>query len=340
MQGPVSTPALCIVLSIMHNLNIVCLDGYTLFRNSDKLHPQWERLTHFGDVTVFDRTPSSKVVSRLADADIALTNKTPITAADIVKLPNLRYIGVLATGYNIVDVDAARRAGIVVTNIPAYSTASVAQHAIALLLAIVNRVESYSQAVSRGQWTACPDFTFRIEEWRELAGKTFGVVGFGNTGRATAAIAHALGMNIAVFTSKNVAELPDGYVKMELDELFANADVVSLHCPLTPSTAHMVDVRRLRLMKNTAILINTGRGPLVDERALAKALVAGRIYAAGLDVLSTEPPKLGNPLLAAPNCYITPHVAWSSVEARNRLMDIEVENIKAFLEGNPVNVVN
>ncbi len=321
-------------------MNIVCLDGNTLFRNDGELHPQWKRLLEFGNVTVCDRTPARKVVERLADTEIALTNKTPITAADIAQLPHLRYIGVLATGYNIVDIEAARAAGIVVTNIPAYSTSSVAQHAIALLLAIVNRVESYSQAVSRGQWTACPDFTFRINDWCELAGKTFGVVGFGHTGQATAAIARSLGMNIAVFTSKSQTDLPDGYAKMELDELFSKADVVSLHCPLTPSTAKMVDARRLRLMKKTAILINTGRGPLVDESALAKALVDGKIYAAGLDVLSSEPPKAGNPLLSAPNCYVTPHVAWSSVEARNRLMDIEVENIKAFLEGNPINVVN
>lgn len=325
---------------LMEDFNIVCLDGHTLFPNSDKVHPQWQRLTAFGEVTVYDRTPASKVVERLEYADIALTNKTPIIATDIACLPNLRYIGVLATGYNIVDIEAARKAGIIVTNIPAYSTASVAQHAIALLLAIVNRVESYSQAVSRGQWTACRDFTFRIEEWSELAGKTFGVVGFGNTGRATAAIARSLGMNIAVFTRKSESQLPEGYVKMELDELFAKADVVSLHCPLTPSTAAMVDARRLRMMKKSAILINTGRGPLVDERALAKALVAGRIYAAGLDVLSSEPPRIGNPLLSAPNCYITPHVAWSSVEARNRLMDIEVANIKAFVNGVPMNVVN
>lgn len=324
----------------MEDINIVCLDGHTLFENNGEMHSQWQRLAQFGSIAVCERTPAVKVVDRLADADIALTNKTPITAADIARLPYLRYIGVLATGYNIVDIEAARAAGIVVTNIPAYSTASVAQHAIALLLAIVNRVESYSQAVSRGRWTACPDFTFRIEEWHELAGKTFGVVGFGNTGRATAAIAHSLGMNIAVFTSKNESELPEGYVKMELDELFSRCDVVSLHCPLIPATLKMVDARRLRLMKKTAILINTGRGPLVDETALAKALVAGKIYAAGLDVLSTEPPRPGNPLLSAPNCYITPHVAWSSVEARNRLMDIEIANIKAFLEGNPINVVN
>lgn len=316
---------------------IVCLDGATLYPSDDKA---WRLFDIPGvKLKVYDRSTPGDVVTRLKGADMVLTNKVPLGAEAIAALPDLKYIGVLATGYNIVDVEAAARAGIVVTNIPAYSTASVAQQAIALLLAITNKVETYSKAVKAGAWTMCPDFTFRIELWHELAGKTFGVVGFGNTGSATAAIAAALGMKVAVFTSKAQADLPQGYVKMELDELFASSDVLSLHCPLTPETHHLVDGRRLATMKPTAILINTSRGPVVDENALAKALKEGTIMAAGVDVLSVEPPAGGNPLINAPRCFVTPHVAWSSVEACSRLMDIAVNNIKAFLDGKPVNTV-
>lgn len=320
-------------------MKLVCLDGATLYQVEPAADARWNALSAICDCTIWERTAPEDVVARLGGAQMALTNKTVIDAAAIAQLPDLKYIGVLATGYNVVDIEAARAAGITVTNIPAYSTASVAQHAIALLLAIVNRVETYASAVSRGQWTACRDFTFRIQDWQELAGKTFGVVGFGNTGRATAAIASALGMKIAVYTSKEQAELPDGYVKADLDTLFAESDVVSLHCPLTPDTAGLVDARRLGMMKPSSILINTGRGPLVNARDLAEALVQGRIFAAGVDVLDNEPSHFDNPLLAAPRCYITPHIAWSSVEARERLLGIAIENIKAYLGGKPINIV-
>ena len=316
--------------------SIVCLDGATLYPKDDS---HWHLFDALGTLTVYDRTPASEVVARLADADIALTNKTPIDARAIAALPRLRYIGVLATGYNIVDVAAATAAGITVTNIPAYSTHSVAQQAIALLLAITNRVESYADAVRAGRWTACPDFTFRLEDWHELAGKTFGIVGFGNTGRATAAIAAAMGMDIAVYTSKSKDMLPDGYRKVDLDTLFATSDVVSLHCPLTPDTKGLVDSRRLASMKPSAILINTSRGPVVGADALANALEQNEIFAAGIDVLDIEPPTAENPLLQAPRCFITPHVAWSSVEARERLAQIATNNISAFLAHSPVNIV-
>ncbi len=319
----------------MHNL--VCLDGATLYPAGSK---EWNIFNFPGvKLKVFDRSTPGQVVERLKGASMALTNKVPIDAVAMAALPHLKYIGVLATGYNIVDVKAAADAGIVVTNIPAYSTASVAQQAISLLLAITNKVESYAKAVKVGAWEACPDFSFRIEPWHELADKSFGVVGFGNTGRATAAIAAALGMKILVFTSKSQEQLPQGYVKTELDDLFRQADVLSLHCPLTSDTHHLVDERRLSLMKPSAIVINTSRGPVVDERALANAMKNGTIRAAGLDVLSTEPPAHGNPLISAPRCFITPHVAWSSVEACSRLMKIAADNILAFLNGSPVNIV-
>ena len=317
---------------------LVCLDGATLYPAASA---EWQKFELPGiETVIYDRTAPGELIERLRGAEMVLTNKVVIGADTILAIPTLRYIGVLATGFNIVDTKAASDAGIVATNIPAYSTASVAQHAIALLLAITNRVESYSQSVRNGKWNACPDFTYRIEEWSELEGKLFGVVGFGNTGQATAAIAAALGMRVGVFTSKESSMLPTGYVKMDLDSLFAEADVLSLHCPLTAATENLVDRRRLSMMKRSAILINTSRGPVVDEEALADALKTGRIYAAGLDVLTSEPPRSGNPLIGVSNCFITPHVAWSSVEARERLASIAVKNIKAYLEGCPINVVN
>ncbi len=323
---------------IIEEPDLSVLDAATVFDIDD---PRWAKIGKLVDcISCYTETPARKIVDHALAHNMVLTNKVPLTAKHIAALPDLKYIGVLATGYNIIDLAAATEAGIVVTNIPAYSTASVAQHAISLLLAITNRVESYSTEVHGGRWTASSAFTFLIEDWHELDGKTFGVVGFGNTGRATAAIAKALGMKIAVYTSKSQQELPEGYVKVGLDELFANSDVVSLHCPLTPDTQGLVNSRRLRLMKRSAILINTSRGPVVNATDLAKALVEGRIYAAGIDVLDNEPPRPGNPLLAAPRCYITPHIAWESVEARERLLDIAAENVKAFIDGNPINVVN
>lgn len=319
-------------------MDIVILDAATTYPASDE---KWKIFESIGSLTVYDRTPydSDEIVSRCKDADAVLTNKVPLSADTLSRLPRLRYVGVLATGYNIVDVSAAAGQGIVVTNIPAYSTASVAQMAFALLLAITNRVEHYAGENRKGRWPACADFSYRDFPLMELAGKTFGVVGLGNTGSATAAIAAAFGMKVAVVTSKEQSQLPDGYVKMDLDELFAKADVVSLHCPLTPSTKHLADTRRLALMKPTAILLNTGRGPLVDEEALAAALNEGRIYAAGVDVLSCEPPKPDNPLLSARNCFVTPHIAWASDEARCRLLDIAYTNLRAFADCTPVNTV-
>ena len=316
---------------------LVCLDGATLYGAVDQA---WEAFAAEGiEIVVYDRTPPGEVAARLAGADYALTNKTPITAATIAACPGLKYIGVLATGYNIVDTSAAAAAGVAITNVPAYSTSSVAQTAIALLLALAQQVETYGRLDSQGRWSACPDFHYRLSSWHELAGKTFGVVGFGNTGRATAAIAAALGMKVAVATSKDAASLPEGYRKTDVDELFATCDVVSLHCPLTPDTASMVDAGRLATMRPGAMLINTARGQLVDEQALAAALNESRIAGAGLDVLCQEPPQADNPLLSAPHCIVTPHMAWSSAEARQRLTEEAAENFHACLRGEGRNTV-
>ena len=316
-------------------MKITVLDGYTL--NPGDL--DWGAMAAFGDLTVYDRTPADKTVERAIGSEIVITNKTVLDADAISRLPELKYIGVLATGYNIVDVDAAASRGIVVTNIPSYSTMSVAQMAISLLLAIVQRVEHYADENRKGRWSRSEDFCYTDFPLMELAGKRFGVVWFGHTGQATAKVASALGMKVGVFSSKPQTELPAGYDKMDMDTLFKESDVVSLHCPLTDTTRHLVDSRRIETMKPSAILINTGRGPLIDEQAVADALREGRIYAAGMDVLGTEPPAADNPLLTAPRCFITPHIAWATKEARVRLMDIAVGNVAAFLSGKPQNVV-
>lgn len=318
-------------------MTITCLDGGTLFPAGDA---EWQRIAALGNFTLYDRTAPSEIVERAKDADILLTNKVVIDADTIAALPRLKFICILATGFNIVDIAAARKAGIPVSNIPAYSTMSVAQHAISLLLAIVSRVGEYRSCVAGGAWSSCRDFSFRLHDWGELAGKRFGVIGFGNIGQATARIAAALGMNIVVSTSKPQSALPEGYEKMTVDEIFRMCDVISLHCPLAPDTENMVNAARISTMKPDAILINTARGQLVDEQALADALNQGRIYAAGLDVLRNEPPKPDCPLLTAKNCFITPHIAWASVEARRRLMTTAVADIQAFLAGAPINVVN
>lgn len=312
--------------------------------DSDTLYPVKDRTWHILDevaakYTVCDRTPARAVALTIGNADAVLTNKTPITARTIAECPGIRYIGVLATGYNIVDTAAATAAGITVCNVPAYSTASVAQTAVSLLLALTQHVEKYGQLNRRGKWCRCEDFTYRTDRWQELAGKTMGIVGFGNTGSATAAIAAAMGMRIAVFTSKSQKQLPQGYCKVSLDELFAESDVVSLHCPLTQQTRNIVNADRLARMKREALLLNTARGPLVDEQALADALNGGIIAGAGLDVLCDEPPMADNPLIKARNCIITPHIAWSSEQARQRLFHTTIANIKAFLKGKPQNTV-
>lgn len=317
-------------------MKITILDGYGL--NPGDL--SWDWLNKYGEVKIYDRTSPSELMERAADADAIFTNKVVINAETLSSLPNLKYIGVLATGYNIVDVKTAKKLGITVTNIPAYSTDSVAQMVFAILLAITNRVEHYAVENRKGRWSNNPDFCYWDSPLMELAGKTFGIVGLGNIGKAVARIANAFGMKVVAFTSKKQEELPIGIQKVTLDQLFSESDVLSLHCPLTPETNNMVNAERLKLMKPTAILINTGRGPLIDEQAVASALKAGKLGAFGADVLSSEPPAEDNPLLSAPNAFITPHIAWATVEARRRLMEICEGNLSAFVSGTPRNVVS
>ena len=316
-------------------MKIIVLDGYAL--NPGDL--SWEDMKALGDLTVYDRTSPSEVLERSADAEVLITNKTVLSAKLINALPKLKYIGVLATGYNVVDIDSARNRGIVVTNIPAYSTASVAQMVFAHLLNITHRVGYFASQNSQGRWTENKDFCYWDTNLVELASKTMGIVGFGNIGQATAHIALAMGMHVCVYTSKEQSSLPQGVQKVSLDELFVISDVVSLHCPLTPETNELVNIERLKTMKPSAILINTGRGPLVNEQDLAHALNTGIIAGAGVDVLSTEPPKPDNPLLTAKNCFITPHLAWATLEARIRLMHIAVGNLKSFIDGKVINNV-
>lgn len=316
-------------------MKIVVLDGYAL--NPGDL--SWAGMEALGELTVYERTSPSEVLERSAGAEVLITNKTVITAEHMAALPQLKYIGVLATGYNVVDIDEARNRGIVVTNIPAYSTASVAQMVFAHVLNITQRVGYYATENANGRWTNSVDFCYWDTDLVELDGKKMGIVGLGNIGRATARIAQAFGMEVLVVTSKEQSALPEGMKKVTLDELFAQSDVVSLHCPLTPDTKEMVNAARLQTMKPSAILINTGRGPLVNEQDLADALNEGCIAAAGLDVLSVEPSVAGNPLLGARNCFITPHIAWATKEARIRLMDIAVNNLKSYQEGIIINNV-
>lgn len=313
-------------------MKICILDGYSL--NPGDL--DWSPVERLGDVTLFDRTPADKIVERAADADIVLTNKVPFSADTLRQLPRLRFICVLATGYNIIDTEAAARQGVVVANIPAYSTMSVAQIAFAHILNITNLVASYAREVADGKWTNCPDFCFWDSALTELAGKTMGIVGLGNTGMATARIAVAMGMKVVALTSKSADTLPEGITPAPLDDVLASADVVSLHCPLTPSTRHLINAASIAKMKPSAILINTGRGPLVDEQAVADALNGGRLAAFGADVLSQEPPRGDNPLLSARNCFLTPHIAWATLEARTRLMSTATENVRQFIAGEPV----
>lgn len=316
-------------------MKIVVLDAYTLNPGERR----WEELEELGEVVVHDRTAQLDVVRRAKDAEVVLTNKTILDGFILNLLPKLKYIGVLATGYNVVDLDVARQRGIVVTNIPAYSTQSVAQMAIAHLLNITQRVAHYAHEVHNGVWGAQPDFCYWNTPLIELAGKKIGIVGFGNTGQATAQIAEALGMEVWVYTSKPKKSLPKKYQKVTLNELFSACDVVSLHCPLTAENKEMVNSFRLSLMKQGAILINTSRGGLIDEKALEQALLSGKLLGAGLDVLSSEPVPNGNPLLKLKNCFITPHIAWATRESRMRLMNQAVENLKAWMEGRTINNV-
>ena len=316
-------------------MKIVVLDGYGL--NPGDL--SWESMQALGELEVFDRTLPAELHQRASDAEALITNKTIISAEDMKALPQLKYIGVLATGYNVVDIDAAKALGIVVTNIPAYSTRSVAQMVFAHLLNITQRVGHYAEENNKGRWTNNADFCYWDTPLVELDGKKIGIIGYGNIGQAVAAIATALGMKVYVYSSKPQFLLPQGVQRMSIDEIFHECDVVSLHCPLTDETKGMVNSTRLNSMKSSAILINTGRGPLVNEQDLADALKNGVIAAAGLDVLFTEPPQKDNPLLTAKNCFITPHIAWATKEARIRLMNIAVNNLKSYIGGSIINNV-
>jgi len=316
---------------------IVVLDGYTL--NPGDL--SWAGFERLAPIDVHDRTEASNIVDRARGAEFVLTNKVPLSADTLGQLPDLRYIGVLATGYNVVDVKAAKERGIPVCNIPTYGTASVAQHAFALLLELCNHVQVHADGVRAGQWTTNKDWCFTLAPLMELAEKTLGIVGFGRIGRQVGEIGHALGMRVIAHDSvqANPPSFP-GFRFAPLEELLRESDAVSLHCPLFPDTQGMINANTLRLMKPSAFLINTSRGPLIVEQDLADALNEGRLAGAGLDVLSVEPPPVTNPLLTAKNCLITPHIAWASRESRARLMDLAVENFEAFMKGKPQNVVN
>jgi glycerate dehydrogenase len=317
-------------------MKIVVLDGCTL--NPGDL--SWKDLEAFGECTVYDRTAPEEIVRRASEAEIILTNKTVLSAGIIGRFAKLKYICVLATGYNVVDVEAARRRGIPVSNVPSYATASVGQMVFAHLLNLALHVGHHARTVRDGRWTACPDFCYWDTPLLELDGLTMGIVGFGRIGQATAKLALAFGMKVIAFDVAGLSQMPEGCEAVELDDVFAKADVLSLHCPLTAQTGKLVNAERLALMKPTAFLINTSRGPLVDEQALADALSTGRLAGAGLDVLSTEPPAKDNPLLSAKNCHITPHIAWATRAARERLLRVTIDNVAAFVAGKPRNVVN
>ena len=317
-------------------MKAVVLDGYTL--NPGDL--SWAALEKLVEVEVYPRTPPEEIVARSSGAEIVLTNKTPLREASLRRLPRLGYIGVLATGYDVVDVAAARELGVVVTNVPTYGTDSVAQFTFALLLELCHRVQRHADSVSSGGWARSSDWSYHLSPLAELAGKTLGVIGLGRIGRRVAGIGRAFGMTVIAADANRGAPLPfDGFEWVETGEIFARADVVTLHCPLTPETRGLVNARRLARMKPNAMLINTSRGPLVVEHDLAEALAAGRLAGAALDVLPVEPPVAGSPLLSAPNCIVTPHIAWATKEARERLLRQAVLNVAAFLEGAPVNAV-
>ena len=317
-------------------MKIVILDGYT--ENPGDL--SWEELGKLGDLTVYDRTPESEIISRIGDAEIVITNKTPLTRATLDACPNIRYIAVLATGYNVVDIAAAKEKGIPVSNVPTYGTASVGQFAIAMLLEICHHVAHHSQTVYEGKWNACADWCYWDYPLIELDGKTMGIIGFGRIGQATGKIAKAMGMKVLAYdsfpseSSKAIAEYVD------LDTLLASSDVVALHCPLFPETQGIINKDTIAKMKDGVILLNNSRGPLIVEQDVADALNSGKIYAAGLDVVSTEPIRNDNPLLKAKNCFITPHISWAPKESRQRIMDCTVSNVLSFLNGAPANVVN
>ena len=319
----------------LSDMKIVILDGYT----ANPGDMSWKELEELGTLTVYDRTRPEETVARAADAEIVLTNKVIISREVMAQLPQLKYIGVLATGYNVVDIETAHERGIIVTNVPAYSTESVAQMVFAHLLTVTNRTEHYAIQNRQGRWTSNSDFCYWDFPHMELAGKTFGIVGLGNIGRRVAEIALAFGMQVKALTSKSADTLPAGIRKADLEELLATSDVISLHCPLTDTTRHLINHETLSRMRPSAILINTGRGPLVDDQAVASALAEGQLAAFCADVLTEEPPKANNPLLSQPNAFITPHIAWATQEARTRLLQVAISNVKAFLNTKPQNVV-
>ena len=314
---------------------IVVLDGYTL--NPGDL--DWSGLEAIGDCSVYDRTPPEETISRAQGAEMVLTNKTLLAREEIEALPSLNYIGILATGFNVVDLDLARELNITVTNIPTYGTDSVAQMVFALLLSLTQRVDHHARTVREGRWTSCPDFCYWDYPLIELTGLKMGIVGFGRIGRATGKLAQAFGMQVLAYDTIEI-RATEGIEVVDLDTLCRNSDVVSLHCPLTPETEQLIDRERLAVMKETAFLINTSRGPLVESASLALALEENKIAGAALDVLEVEPPPAGNPLLRAKNCLITPHIAWATRSARGRLLNTAVQNVMAFVAGNPQNVVN
>lgn len=318
-------------------LKIVVLDSYAL--NPGDL--SWDWLKSLGECEVFDRTPVGKISERCEGADIILTNKTPLTRETLKKLNKLKYIALLSTGYNIVDCKCAKEMGIPVSNIPAYSTNAVAQLTFSLILEITNAVGLHSKSVKNGEWTACPDFCYWKTPLTELCGKTLGIVGFGQIGQAVADIAQAFKMNVvAVSGHKTDQSHRKNFCWADMDTLAKTSDIISFHCPLTENTTGLVNAEFLAKCKDGAIIINTSRGPVVDDKALADALSSGKLRGAGLDVLTVEPPEADNPLLSAKNCFITPHIAWAAFETRERLMNILRENVIAYLNGNPQNVVN
>lgn len=310
--------------------DIVILDGYTL--NPGDL--DWSAFEQLGKVTVYDRTAKDEIVKRIGNASIVITNKTPIDSATLGACPTITYIGVLATGYDVVDIKEAKRRGIVVTNIPTYGTTAVAQYVFALLLELCHHVGDHAKAVRQGRWTSCPDFCFWDYPLVELAGKTMGIIGLGRIGKATASIAQAFGMSVLAFDEYRHPEWEsDTLHYADIDTLLSRSDVISLHCPLTDATRGIINSTTIAKMKDGVFLINTARGQLIKEEDLAQALAGGKVGGAAVDVLSEEPPKSTNALLQAPNCIVTPHIAWAPKESRKRLMDIAVENLASFLAG-------
>lgn len=317
-------------------MKIVVMDG----KGVNPGDMSWKQIQQFGELIVYERTASEEIIDHVGDAEIVLTNKTVFDEDTIAKLKNVKYIGVLATGYNVVDLKAASKRGIVVTNIPAYSTDSVAQMTFAHILNVTNHVDHYARASRDGEWSRCPDFCYWDKPLVELAGKTIGIIGLGNIGMKVANIALNFGMNVIAYTSKEPKEIPNGINKASIDNILSDSDIISLHCPLTKQTRELINKDSIAKMKRSVIVVNTGRGPLVNEEDVANALHKGLIGAYCADVMCSEPPSADNPLFVEQNAYITPHVAWASKEARIRLMDIAEKNIHSFLSGKPINVVN